>query len=353
MKIIWKLFLATIKIFYRDKMTFFFTLMFPFIFVIIFGFVFGTGSSGGDNKLLIGVLSSDEEPHKIISSIENLEARKFDNAVDIRQNILSGKLDAGLLYEDNKVKLILNLAVMQRNPFSRTLGETIADRLAKSSVKIDKVIDLNLNTIDPGEVSTTGLGYMIPGVVAISIFNGALFSMLSIFSYYKKRGVIKRFNVTPIREYQFIIGMISGRFIVTLFSATAVLIFSQMIFNIRFDINWSLYLITASSSILGMMAFGILISSLFTEPEVASNIGSLLMTIMIFFSGVYFPLDFLPKYLRTIGGFLPLGYVAKSIRISTGVESGTISSVLNVSLAMVFAFLTLVFIFGSRIFKTE
>lgn len=353
MKVIWKLFLATIKIFYRDKMTFFFTLVFPFIFVVIFGFVFGSGAPGGDNNLLIGVLSSDKELYKVLNSIEGLEIKELDNADDIRHYVLSNKLDAGVFYEDNKVKLILNLATMQKNPFSRTLGETIADRLKKGEIKIDRVIDVNLNTIDPGEVVTTGLGYMIPGVVAISIFNGALFSMLSIFSYYKKRGVLKRFNVTPIRGYQFIVGMILGRFIVTLFSATIVLIFSQLVFKVRFNVNWSLYLITTSTSILGMMAFGILISSVFTEPEVASNVGSLLMTVMIFFSGVYFPLDFLPKYLKTIGSFLPLGYVAKSIRVATGIERGSISSVLNVSLAMTLAFLVLVFIFGSKIFKAE
>ncbi|MCX7795791.1 MAG: ABC transporter permease [bacterium] len=353
MKIIWKLFLTTIKIFYRDRMTFFFTLIFPFIFVIIFGFVFGSGSSGENNKLLIGILSSDEELYKIVNSIEGLEVRRFDSIADIRQHILKNKLDAGILYENNKVKLILNFTTMQRNPFSRAIGDTIANHLAKSKTKIDKIISLNLNPIDPGEVVTTGLGYMVPGVVAISIFNGALFSMLSIFSYYKKRGVLKRFNVTPIRGYQFIIGMILGRFIVTFFSATVVLVFSQLIFRVQFNISWSLYLVTASTSILGMMAFGILISNIFAEPEVASNVGSLLMTVMIFFSGVYFPLDFLPKYLRIFGSFLPLGYVAKSIRIATGIENGSISSVLNISLIMTLIFFVLVFIFGNKIFKAE
>lgn len=353
MKVIWKLFLTTVKVFYRDRMAFFFTLIFPFIFVIIFGFVFGVGSSGENNRLLVGILSSEEELYRVVNSIEGLEAKRFDSITDIKQGILSGKLNAGVIYEDSRVKLILNLATMQRNPFSRMLGETIANHLTKSRIKVGKVIDLNLNAIDPGRVTTTELGYMIPGVVAISIFNGALFSMLSIFSYYKKRGVLKRFSVTPIRGYQFIIGMILGRFVVTLSSATAVLLFSQLVFKVQFNVDWLLYLITASTSILGMMAFGILISSVFTEPEVASNVGSLLMTVMIFFSGVYFPIDFLPRYLRTVGSFLPLGYVARSIRISTGVESGSVSSVLNISIAMTIAFFVLVFIFGSRIFKAE
>ncbi len=144
-----------------------------------------------------------------------------------------------------------------------------------------------------------------------------------------------------------------GRFIFTFFSATVLLIFSQLVFRIQFNVNWLLYLITVSTSILGMMALGILISGIFNEPSVASNIGSLLITVMIFFSGVYFPLDFLPKYLRKIGSVLPLGYVAKSIRISTGVESGSVNSVLITSLIMTITFLVFVFIFGAKAFKTE
>lgn len=353
MRVIWKLFLATIKTFYRDRMTFFFTLIFPFMFVIIFGFVFGIGSVGGDNKLLVGVLSSDKRLLEVIKNIDNLEIKEFDSIENIRRAIINGGIDAGAIYDGDKIRFILNLTTMQRNPFSRMLGETIADRLTKSNVRIDKIIDLNLNAIDPGRVVTTQLGYMIPGVVAISIFNGALFSMVSIFCDYKKRGILKRFNVTPIRGYQFIVGMILGKFVVTIFSATAVLLFSQLVFKVQFSINWTLYLITASTSILGMMALGILISSIFTEPSVAGNVGSLLMTVMIFFSGVYSPLEFLPKYLRGIGELLPLGYIARSIRISTGVESGTIAFVLNTSLGMTGAFFIFVFIFGSRLFKAE
>lgn len=353
MSVILKLFFTAVKTFYRDKMAFFFTLIFPFMFVIIFGFVFGSGSSGVDSKLLVGVVSPERSLYEIVNSIENLEAEEFGSASDVREAVLTGKVDAGIIYDDNKIRVILNLATMQRNPFSRMLGETVADRLTKRNIRIDKVIDLKLNAIDPGRVITTQLGYMIPGVVAISIFNGALFSMISIFCDYKRRGILKRFNVTPIKGYQFIIGMILGRFIFTFFSATVLLVFSQLVFRIQFNVNWFLYLITVTTSILGMMALGILISGIFNEPSVAANIGSLLMTVMIFFSGVYFPLDFLPRYLRKIGSVLPLGYVARSIRISTGVENGSINSILITSLVMLVTFLVLVFIFGANAFKAE
>jgi len=49
MSVILKLFSVAVKTFYRDRMAFFFTLIFPFMFVIIFGFVFGKESSGVDS----------------------------------------------------------------------------------------------------------------------------------------------------------------------------------------------------------------------------------------------------------------------------------------------------------------
>lgn len=353
MRVVFSLFLSTLKVFYRDKMTFFFTLIFPLTFVIIFGFVFGGSSSGGDNKLLVGVLSSDERLYSVVNNIENLEAKKFDSISSIRQAILEGKIDGGAVYEDGKIKIILNLTTMQKNPFSRTLGDTIADRFIKSNIKIDKVIDLKLTSIEPGKVSTSELGYMIPGVVALSIFNGGMFSMIALFGDYKKRGILKRFSVTPIEPYLFTVGMILGRFVVTLASATVVLLFSQLVFRVNFSINWLLYLVSASTSILGMMAFGILLSGIFSEPSVASEVGSVLMTTMIFFSGIYFPLEFLPEYLRRFGSILPLAYVAQSIRISTGVETGSAIFVLNISLIMTIVFFILVFIFGNKAFKSE
>lgn len=354
MRIIWKLFLSELKMFYREKMVFFFNLIFPLTFLIIFGFVFGGGSPGGaEDKLLVGVLSSDKNLYGIINDIEGLEAREFDSLESIRESVLNGEMDAGAIYDSKEVKLMLNLATMQRNPFSRTLGDTIRDRILKRELKISDVLELKLTSIDPGKVVTTQLGYMIPGVVALTIFNSGMFSMISLFGNYRKRGILKRFGVTPIKSSHFIIGMILGRFIIALSSATLILILSQVIFKVSFSINWILYLISASSSILGMMAFGILLSELFTEPTVASEIGSVFMTVMIFFSGIYFPLEFLPQYLRKIGSILPLAYVAQCIRIATGVETGSRGFVLMISLIMTLVFFTLVFISGSKAFRSD
>lgn len=352
MRIIWRLFLSELKMFYREKMVFFFNLIFPFTFLIIFGLVFGGGSSGeAEGKLLIGILSSDKRLYRVISRIEGLEVRDFDSIESIKESILKGIIDAGVIYDSKGLKLMLNLTTMQRNPFSRTLGDTIRDHILKNDLKIGKILELKLISIDPGRVVTTQLGYIIPGVVALTIFNSGMFSMISLFGNYRKRGILKRFGVTPIKPFQFIIGMILGRFITTLSSATLILLLSQFIFKISFSVNWFLYLISASTSILGMMAFGILLSELFTEPNVASEVGSVFMTVMIFFSGIYFPLEFLPQYLRKIGSILPLAYVAQSIRIATGVENGSSSFILIVSLVMTTVFFVLVFISGSKAFK--
>jgi len=107
------------------------------------------------------------------------------------------------------------------------------------------------------------------------------------------------------------------------------------------------------SSILGMMALGIILTVLFKEPQTANNVGNLLVNIMLFFSGVYFPLDFLPKYLKILARFLPLYYVGRALRISVGVEEGDLSFIYILSAIMISSFVILITIFGRKVLSLE
>jgi ABC-2 type transport system permease protein len=206
--------------------------------------------------------------------------------------------------------------------------------------------------IDPGKARVSSLGYSIPGVLSFSI-SGSIFTMIVLFGYYRKRKVLKRFAITPISPMSFVSGMIFANVILSILSCIFVLFVAQIIFNLNFSVNWSLFLLSLFSSILGMMALGIILTVLFKEPQTASNVGNLLVNIMLFFSGVYFPLDFLPKYLKILARFLPLYYVGRALRISVGVEGGDLSFIYILSAIMISSFVILITIFGRKVLSLE
>lgn len=347
--------LYRVKSFYRDTFTFFFTLILPIIFAVIFGFVFGGNVEGtsGSYEIKIGVIKENIDLVKVLGNIEGVKVSSFDRLDEMKNEVLKGYLDAGVILEEDTFNVIINFSSFQQKPFLRTFGENLANSYSLYEAGIKQgFLKVKEEFIDPGKARVSTLGYIIPGVLSFSI-SSSIFAMIALFGYYRKRKVIKRFAVTPISPITFVAGMVVGNFIVSLLSCIFVLLFTNRIFNINFSINWGLFILSVSCSILGMMAFGILLTALFKEPQTANNVGNLLVNVMMFFSGVYFPLDFLPKYLKIFSQFLPLYYVGKILRTSVGVEENPVSFVISVALVMFLVFLILVSIFSRNILRLE
>ncbi len=353
MKVFLSIALYRFKSFYRDTFTFFFTLVLPIIFAVIFGFIFGRPEGMGQSTIKVGILKDNEDLIKVVERIEGLNISILSHFDELKSLVLKGSLDGGILFDGKTFNLIINFSSFQQKPFLRTLGDTIANAYSLKEAGVEEgFIRVEEEFIDPGKARVSNLGYMLPGVMSFSIAS-SIFSMIALFGYYRKRKILKRFAVSPINPFSFVLGMIMGNFLITLLSSLFVLFAVQIIFNIKFYINWEYLLLSISSSILGMMALGIFLTALFKEPQTANNVGNLLLNIMIFFSGIYFPLSFLPNYLRTFGQILPLYYVAKALRISVGVEEGTPNFIFSMSIIMVSVFIILVSIFGRDILQVE
>ena len=60
--------------------------------------------------------------------------------------------------------------------------------------------------------------------------------------------------------------------------------------------------------------------TLFVKSSNAANgIASMFFTILPFFSGIYFPLDFLPKPLRALAPFLPTTWIGDIMKRALGI----------------------------------
>ncbi|MGB9856987.1 MAG: ABC transporter permease [Dictyoglomaceae bacterium] len=340
------------KSFYRDKIYFFFTIIFPILMVLIFGLVFGGGSEEIE-KTKLALLKNDKILIETVKEIPGVEIELVEDINTMKDLVLKGKVDGGIIFKSEKFKIIINFTSFQQKPYIRTIGETISSYYSKREVRAKKLINIEEEAIDPGRARVSRLGYTIPGVVSISIAMGGLFSMITLFGYYKKEKVLKRFAVTPVNPFTFILGIALGNFLATFCSAIFVFFLSKIVFRISFVMNWALFFLSSSSSILGMMALGIFLAEIFKEPQTANNVGVLFLNIMMFFSGIYFPLDFLPKYLKDFSKILPLTYIAQSLRISVGVEEGSPQFIINLSIIMLISFIILLLIFGRRLLEIE
>jgi ABC-2 type transport system permease protein len=69
--------------------------------------------------------------------------------------------------------------------------------------------------------------------------------------------------------------------------------------------------------LLGSVMFsgiGMLLSGLIKDVEAVSAVGNAIAFPMMFLSGAYFPMEFMPSYIQTIAKFLPLTYFTDGLR---------------------------------------
>lgn len=341
MKSFYKLFISTIKTFARDKILMFFTLLFPLIYGVIFGTIFG---SMGRSITKVGVLTEDKKVIEIVSEKSGVKMVRFEKESKLKDAVSKGDVPVGLVLKEKTVYAYLNKINVMTDPMAKSLPGEVREKLSAPKGFEEFGIVTRGVKVQGGKVRASSNAWLIPGILAISFFSSGVYSAIELFSRYREKQILKRLQVASMRHYPFIISTILGRMVVSVASATVLYFIFKAMFNLKFVIHLPLL---ATCFVLGsmlMLALGTLIVLLSPTPSAATNFASVLMTIMFFFAGIYFPVDFLPRSLQTFGKILPLYHLTASMRMAMGVEK-----IVWDYLYLLFAVITVVFFFLSTL----
>ncbi len=301
----------------RNLLSLFFTVFFPVVFLLIFGFLFSEESS---YRRTMGICADDERITSALQEIGSWDLVIYDDEQNLQKQIKDDKLSMGIVVTGEKAILYY-----QKSP--SLMGEVKMIEMSARNI-IEKTMNNSVNfiQIDTIEVKETkkeisDFDYMMMGVIALSLFSNGMFSMITVFGNYRKKGVLRRVSLTCAKPITVVLSVSVIRMLLSFLSLVVVLLLCRVVFNSEIEFNWLLLIPTVVSVTLGMMAIGIIIVSLFRNPNAASNVGSVLNTVMVFFSGVYFPITFMPDYIRWIAYILPVKYAADLVRYSADAQN--------------------------------
>lgn len=86
---------------------------------------------------------------------------------------------------------------------------------------------------------------------------------------------------------------------------------------------------------------GMLLSGLIKDVEAASAIGNAIAFPMMFLSGAYWPIEFMPDYMQSIAKVLPLTYFSEGLR-SAMIYKYTEGIITNMAIVLVLAALFII-----------
>ncbi|GAA3634392.1 ABC transporter permease [Flavivirga jejuensis] len=145
--------------------------------------------------------------------------------------------------------------------------------------------------------------FMAPGILAQ--LTALLTIILSAMNVVRERevGTIEQINVTPLKKWQFILGKLIPFLCIGLVLFTVGIIASKLIFNIPILGNLLLLFGYTTLNIIAVLGLGLLISNFADTQQQAIFIAFFFIIIFVLMSGLFTPIDSMPKWAQqlTIG----------------------------------------------------
>ena len=182
--------------------------------------------------------------------------------------------------------------------------------------------------------------FMLPGILVLLVTMLTLFLSSMNIVREKELGTLEQINVTPIKKYQFIIGKLFPFWVLGLVILTVGLIISKVVFNVPMLGNILLVYGFTSIYLLLILGFGLFISNHTETQQQAMFIAWFFMVIFILMSGLFTPIESMPKWAQNITLLNPIRYYVEFIRMVLLKGSGFVE-VLN-NLLIIFGFAVVV-----------
>lgn len=156
---------------------------------------------------------------------------------------------------------------------------------------------------------------ILPGLLVLLVTMVGLFLTSMNIVREMEMGTIEQINVTPIRKYEFIIGKLLPFWIIGLFELALGLTIGVLVYSIPVVGSiWILFLFAMLylPVILGM---GLIVSTVTKTQQQAMFISWFMMVIFLLMSGLFTPIDNMPKWAQVITWFNPTAYFIKVVRL--------------------------------------
>jgi ABC-2 type transport system permease protein len=172
----------------------------------------------------------------------------------------------------------------------------------------------------------TYIDFLLPGVLSMSIMQMGIFGVAFGCVQLKKRGILRRLWVTPIRPSDFILGQVAMRLVVVMVQICIIIGVGVFFFDLHFLGNFlELFLVGLMGGVV-FLSIGFALAGISKSEDQVAPLANVISLPMMLLSGIFFSRNNLPGVIHTITDFFPLTYLADAMR-SIAIDGASLSQV--------------------------
>jgi len=370
---------------FRNRMGLVLLILMPIFMMVMVGYIYPSDNSMSNVTIALvnedigygGYTNASSTLTAILENTSNsidwmslTTASSFD---EVRAMIQRGDVDAGIVIssdfsssimngQQGTITLVTDQSNLQMSSLLQSVLQGVFDQLgtglAQQNVQSLGVDPSNsLAVVKPYNVQTEGaiegtftyFDFVAPGIIAMTVMMSVMTGLPAAISEERESGTLDGMMVAPISRLSVILGKTLAQIGRGLLQGSIIIVIAVTLFGVT--IHGSILVVFALLllCVFSFVGLGIVLTSFTKDQETAVMLMTTIMFPMMFLSGVFFPTEQMPWFMQTISKFLPLTYVADSLR--KVMVLGADISMLTTELAILIGFGTVMIAIAVPVFK--
>ena len=343
-----------LKIFLRDRQSIFFSLFFPIIFMTVFAFA----NNGEVDPIELGIVNNS--PSAVATDFTQMlvDNPLFNVALGeeapLREELVEGDKTMVLILPESfdaqsegaELQLLVDAAQVQQLGLIMPLLEQTLISIEREFRNIEPMFTLAVEDVQAR--SQRYLDFLLPGLLAFTLMQlsiaGSGFNIVE----YRRKGILKRLFVTPIKPRDFIAAIVLARMAIVLIQLTVLLLVAVLALNVSIVGNFaSFYLIIMLGTFI-FLCLGFCLGSVAKTQQAVMAVGNIVIFPQIFLTGIFYPIESMPELIQPIAKILPLSFVSTAMREIA--NNGASLFAIMPSLIGIAVWFVIAFILATRLF---
>jgi len=152
-----------------------------------------------------------------------------------------------------------------------------------------------------------------PVSIALGVATVALTILPATLGGDREKGILRRLSTTPVHPRALVAAHLLVQAVVVTCAAVAAILIGMVAFDLPFPESPGWFLVSFALGAVSLLAVGVLIGAFVPTANSGQAIGMLLYFPLLFFAGVYIPLEVMPDGIRTLSSYTPSGAAVQAL----------------------------------------
>jgi ABC-2 type transport system permease protein len=329
--------------------------------MLLFGAIFGGGDS---TKAPVGLVVEDQGPAgqglaQGFASVPVFTLYQGDRESEMAA-LKTGKrrvvvvLSEGLSHavhngQTAPVEVYYDPSQQMSAQYVLTIVQEVLNQAERHVTGSAPMFSMNLNTIQAEQMRN--IDFLVPGILGMALMQLGIIATSQPLIALRQNQILRRLGTTPLPRATVLASQVTLRVLIAVAQAALIVLVARLVFNVQMTGSWLVLLGVVLFGGLTFVSIGYLIAAIARTEESGIAIAQIINFPMMFLSGIFFPVESMPKFLKPVVTAMPLTYLGDALR-QTMVGASALHP-LSLDIAVMGAWLLVCMVLSVRFFRWE